>query len=202
LFSALFFLAFYKLLPLFLTTVLERHFVPLQNHFLFNLTDGLVRLGLFLIFLGAISRWKEIRRVYEYHGAEHQTVFNFESGKTVNVENARGFSRLHPRCGTSFLLVVMVISLLLFLLIPFNGFWPRLLSRIVLLPVITGISYEIIRFSAKRGGWLWAQLIKPGLWLQRITTQAPADHQLETAVRALNEAMALEHAQGGELVIS
>ena len=201
-FSALFFLAFYKFLPLFLATVMERHFPSLENHFLFNLTDGVIRLALFLAFLGAISSWKEIRRVYEYHGAEHKTVFNFESGDTVNIENARRFSRLHPRCGTSFLLVVMVVSLLLFLLIPFHSFWLRLVSRIVLLPVITGVSYEVIRFSAKRGGWLWTQLIRPGLLLQRITTAVPSDDQLETAVRALEEAMTLERAQGGELVIA
>jgi uncharacterized protein YqhQ len=201
-FSAGFFLAFYKFLPLLLATLMERHFPVFRNHFLFNLADGLIRLSLFLGFLGTISRWKEIRRVYEYHGAEHKTVFNFESGKDVNVENARGFSRLHPRCGTSFLLVVMLVSMALFLLIPFSGFWLRLLSRIVLLPLIAGLSYEIIRFSARRGGFWWAQLIKPGLWLQQITTAPPSDDQLEIAVRALQEAMALERAQGGELVIA
>lgn len=201
-FSLGFFLLFYKFFPLYLATLVERHFPLFRNHFLFNFTDGVIRLALFLAFLGAVSRWKEIRRVYEYHGAEHKTVFNFESGKTVSVENARGFSRLHPRCGTSFLLVVMLMSMALFLLIPFTSFWLRLLSRIVLLPLVAGLSYEVIRFSARRGGLLWAQLIKPGLWLQRITTQAPSDDQLETAVRALEEAMALERAQSGELVIA
>lgn len=201
-FSVAFFLAFYKFLPLFLATVIERHFPVFENHFLFNLADGMIRLALFLTFLGAVSTWKEIRRVYEYHGAEHKTVFNFESGKPVSVENAREFSRLHPRCGTSFLLVVMLMSLLLFMLIPFNGFFLRFLSRIILLPLVAGLSYEIIRFSARRGGLLWAQLIKPGLLLQRITTAAPSDDQLETAVRALEEAMTLERAQGGELVIA
>ncbi len=201
-FSVGFFLAFYKFLPLFFATLLERHFPLFQNHFVFNLTDGTIRLALFLIFLIGVSSWKEIRRVYEYHGAEHKTVFNFESGKPVSVENARAFSRLHPRCGTSFLLVVMIVSLLVFMLIPFTGFWLRLLSRIVLLPLVTGVSYEVIRFSAKRGGWLWAKLIQPGLLLQRITTAPPSDDQLETAVRALDEAMALERAQGGELVIA
>jgi len=201
-FSVGFFLLFYKFLPLFLATLMERRFPLFQNHFLFNLTDGLIRLALFLTFLGAVSCWKEIRRVYEYHGAEHKTVFNFESGKPVTVDNARDFSRLHPRCGTSFLLVVMLVSLALFLLIPFSSFWLRLLSRIILLPLVAGFSYEVIRFSARRGGYLWAQLIKPGLWLQRITTAAPADDQLEIAVRALEEAMSLERAQGGELVIA
>ena len=201
-FSVGFFLLFYKFLPLFLATLIGRHFPLFRNHFLFNLADGVIRLALFILFLGTVSCWKEIRRVYEYHGAEHKTVFNFESGKALSVENARGFSRLHPRCGTSFLLVVMVVSMALFLLIPFAGFWLRLLSRIVLLPLVAGLSYEIIRFSARRGGFLWAQLIKPGLWLQRITTAAPSDDQLEVAVRALEEAMTLERTQGGELVIA
>jgi len=201
-FSLGFFLVFYKLLPLSLATLIGRHYPVFQNHFLFNLTDGTIRLAIFLIFLGTVSCWKEIRRVYEYHGAEHKTVFNFESGKPVSVENARSFSRLHPRCGTSFLLVVMLMSLVVFLFIPFTGFMARLLTRIVLLPVIAGLSYEVIRFSARRGGFLWAQLIKPGLWLQKITTQSPDDDQLEIAVRALEEAMALEQAQGGELVIA
>jgi uncharacterized protein YqhQ len=201
-FSVGFFLAFYKFLPLFLATLLERHYPFFHNHFVFNLTDGVFRLLLFLGFLIAISSWKEIRRVYQYHGAEHKTVFNFESGKPVTVENAREFSRLHPRCGTSFLLVVMLVSLGIFLLIPFTGFWARLASRIVLLPLVTGLSYEVIRYSARRGGRLWKQLIKPGLMLQRITTQPPADDQLETAVRALEEAMVLERSQDGDLVIA
>jgi uncharacterized protein YqhQ len=202
LFSVGFFLAFYKFLPLYLTTLLERHYAAFGNIYLFNISDGLIRMVLFVTFLVAVSQWKEIRRVYEYHGAEHKTVFNFESGKPVNVENARGFSRLHPRCGTSFLLVVMLVSMAIFLLIPFHGFLLRFLSRIVLLPLVAGLSYEVIRFSARRGGWLWAQMIKPGLALQNITTQPPADDQLEIAVRALDEAMALERQRGGELVIA
>lgn len=201
-FSLGFFIAFYKFLPLFLATVMERHFPVFQNHYLFNVADGVIRLTLFLAFLGAVSTWKEIRRVYQYHGAEHKTVYNFESGKPVTVENAREFSRLHPRCGTSFLLVVMFMSLLIFMLIPFTGFVQRLLSRIVLLPVVAGLSYEVIRFSARRGGMLWSQLVKPGLALQRITTANPSDDQLETAVRALDDAMTLERTQGGELVIA
>ena len=201
-FSVGFFVLFYKFLPLFLATAVGRYYPSFQNHFLFNLADGVIRLALFLIFLGSVSCWKEIRRIYQYHGAEHKTVFNFESGQPVSVQNARGFSRLHPRCGTSCLLVVMLMSMALFLLIPFTGFWLRLLSRIVLLPLIAGLSYEVIRFSARRGGVLWAQLIKPGLALQRITTAPPADDQLEIAVRALDEAMDLERTRGGELVIA
>jgi len=201
-FSVGFFVVFYKLVPLSLTTLLGRHYPAFTGHFLFNLTDGVIRLAIFLIFLLAVSRWKEIRRVYEYHGAEHMTVFNFESGQDVTVANARSFPRLHPRCGTSFLLVVMLVSLALFLLIPFESFWLRLASRIVLLPLIAGLSYEVIRFSARRGGKLWAGMVWPGLTLQRVTTQPPDDSQLEVAIRALEEAMTLEREQGGELVVA
>jgi uncharacterized protein YqhQ len=140
--------------------------------------------------------------VFQYHGAEHKVVFNFESGKPVTVENAQAFTTFHPRCGTSFLLVVMVISMIIYTLIPFQGFGMKLLSRIVLLPVITGLSYELIRFAAKRRSSFLALLTAPGLWLQRITTQPPSNDQTEVAICALDHAMALETSQGGELVIA
>ena len=129
---------------------------------------------IFLGFLYGISRWKDIRRVFEYHGAEHKVVFNFESGKPVTVENAQPFTTFHPRCGTSFLLVVMVISMVVYALHPVRRLRCRSSSsRIALLPVIAGLSYELIRFAAKRrGSACWPLLTAPGLWLQRITTQA------------------------------
>jgi len=145
---------------------------------------------------------KDIRRVFEYHGAEHKVVFNFESGKPVNVENTQSFVTFHPRCGTSFLLVVMVISMIVYTFIPFDSFALKLISRVVLLPVITGLSYELIRFAAKRRGSFMALLTTPGLWLQRITTKPPSDDQAAVAIRALEKAMELEKAQGGELVIA
>jgi uncharacterized protein YqhQ len=140
--------------------------------------------------------------VFEYHGAEHKVVFNFESGKPVNVANAQAFTTLHPRCGTSFLLVVMAVSTLVYTIIPVDGFAAKMASRVVLLPVIAGLSYELIRFAAKRRGGLLAALTAPGLWLQRITTQPPSDGQTEVAIHALTGAMALEEKQGGELVIA
>jgi uncharacterized protein YqhQ len=201
-FSVAFFIFLYKFVPLYATTVLGNWFPALKGHIAFNLTDGLIRLLIFLGFLYGISRWKEIRRVFEYHGAEHKVVANFESGLPVSVENARAFSTLHPRCGTSFLLVVMVVAILIYALIPFEGFFLKLLFRVLLLPVIAGVSYEMIRWAARRpASWL-AWLTRPGLWLQRITTQPPDDQQLEVAVRALQGAMALERAQGGRLVLA
>ncbi|MGQ9635167.1 MAG: DUF1385 domain-containing protein [Bryobacteraceae bacterium] len=201
-FSFAFFVFLYKFVPLYMTTYLGKWFPVVEGRFIFNLTDGVIRLLLFLGFLYGISRWKEIRRVFEYHGAEHKVVANFESGLEVSVDNARMFSTLHPRCGTSFLLVVMVVAILAYALIPFESFWAKFVLRILLLPVIAGVSYEMIRLAAKnRGSWL-AVLTRPGLWLQRITTQPPDDRQLEVAVRALQGAMALEQAQGGRLVLA
>jgi uncharacterized protein YqhQ len=201
-FSIAFFIFLYKFVPLLLVTRLQSRFPELQNLILFNLADGLVRIAIFLAFLTVISRMKDIHRVFEYHGAEHKVVFNFESGEAVDVEHARQFTTLHPRCGTSFLLVVMVISMLVYALVPVQGFALKLLARILLLPLITGLSYEVIRFAAKRQGTLWASLVAPGLWLQKVTTQPPSDEQLAISVQALEGAMALEKEQHGELVIA
>lgn len=202
LFSVGFFILFYKFLPLLLATFLKNRFPTVANHFVFNLVDGAIRIVLFIGFLLLISRWQDIHRIFEYHGAEHKTVFNFESGQEVNVENARRFITLHPRCGTSFMLVIMLIAIPVYTLVPFDGFVARLVTRIALLPLIVGLSYELIRFAARRQGSLWALLVKPGLWLQKITTQEPADDQLEIAIHALDQAMILEKQQGGELVIA
>jgi uncharacterized protein YqhQ len=203
LFNLLVFIAMYKLAPLYLTTQLGHKFPVLQGRIAFNAVDGLIRMVIFISFLFLISRAKDIRRVFQYHGAEHKVVFNFESGKPVTVSNAQSFVTWHPRCGTSFLLVVMVISMLTYMLIPFDSFAAKLASRIVLLPVITGLSYELIRFAAKRqGSFFMKALTAPGLWLQRITTQPPSDDQAEVAIAALNRAMVLETSQGGELVIA
>jgi uncharacterized protein YqhQ len=129
-------------------------------------------------------------------------VFNYESGQPVTIENAQRFTTFHPRCGTSFLLVVMVISMLVYAFIPFDGFAAKLISRIALLPFIVGLSYELIRYAAKRRGSFLATLTAPGLWLQRITTKPPDDAQAAVAIRALEGAMALEESQGGQLVIA
>jgi len=167
-----------------------------------NIAEGVFRVALFVGYLWLIGRTKDIHRVFEYHGAEHKVVFNFESGKAVNVENAQSFTTLHPRCGTSFLLVVMAISTLIYMLLPFDSFVAKFAARIVLLPVIAGLSYELIRFAAKRRSSLMAALTTPGLWLQKITTQPPSDEQTAIAIHALEGAMKLEKQQGGELVIA
>jgi uncharacterized protein YqhQ len=202
LFSFGFFIFLYKFVPLWLTTQLEHSFPVVHGRIVFNLVDGIIRIVIFLAFLSLISRWKDIRRVFEYHGAEHKVVFNFESGTPVNVANAQRFRTFHPRCGTSFLLVVMMLSIAVYALVPADTFAMKMLSRIVLLPVIAGLSFEMIRYAAKRRGGLMAALTAPGLWMQRITTKEPSDEQAEVAIHALNRAMDLEKAQGGELVIA
>lgn len=201
-FSFAFFVFLYKFVPLWLTTRLGEWMPSLKGQIAFNLTDGIIRMAIFLSFLFLISRWKEIHRVFEYHGAEHKVVFNFESGQPVTVENAQRFTTFHPRCGTSFLLVVMMVAIFVYTLVPYEGFVARFLARIALLPVIAGVSYEVIRFAAKRRKGLLATVTAPGLWLQRITTQAPGDDQTAVAIHALEGAMELEKAQGGELVIA
>ena len=202
LFSLAFFIFLYKFVPLYTVTTLGKWYPALNGRIAFNATDGVIRMAIFLMFMFLISRMKDIHRVFEYHGAEHKVVFNYESGKPVNVENAQSFTTFHPRCGTSFLMVVMVVSMIVYTFIPFSGFGLKLLSRVVLLPFIAGISYELIRFAARRQGSFMATLTAPGLWLQRITTQPPSDEQAAVAIHALEGAMALEQSQGGELVIA
>jgi len=201
-FSLIFFFFLYKFVPLWLTTQLQKSAPQLSNQILFNLVDGLIRIAIFLVFLYGISRWRDIHRVFEFHGAEHRVVFNFESGKEVNIPNAQSFVTFHPRCGTSFLIVVMLISMCIYSLLPFTDFASKMISRFLLLLPIAGLSYEIIRFAAKRPGSLLGVITAPGLWLQRITTQTPSDDQTEVAIAALQGAMELERQQGGALVIA
>jgi uncharacterized protein YqhQ len=201
-FSIAFFIFMYKYLPLLATTELKKVDPVFGGQFMFNLVDGLIRIGMFLLFVWGISLWKDIRRVYEYHGAEHKTVFAFESGDPLNAASVQKYSTYHPRCGTSFLMTVMIISMVVYMLIPVTTFWARFGIRVALLPVIAGVSYEIIRYAAKHRGSLFALMTAPGLWLQRITTQPPDDSQVECAIVALDAAMDLEKKQGGELVIA
>jgi uncharacterized protein YqhQ len=201
-FSLAFFIFAYKFVPLLVVTRLAKIYPVLEERIAFNSVDGVIRLLILLGLLYSLSRMKDIRRIFEYHGAEHKVVFNFESGQPVTVENAQRFTTFHPRCGTSFLFVVFIISIPIYALIPFDGFAAKLAFRVVLIPVIAGLSYELIRFAAKRRGSFLATLTAPGLWMQRITTKPPADDQTAVAIRALDGAMELEKAQGGELVIA
>lgn len=182
-------------LPLLLTNLLGMKYDAVtKNSMLFNLTDGVLRVALFLGYVSGISFMKDIRRVFEYHGAEHKAIAAYEAGVELTVVNAQPYSRIHPRCGTSFLIAVIALSILVFSLVP--GSWPlwaKGLSRIVLLPLIAGLGYEFIKFSAKNGeNPLIKGLMQPGLWLQRLTTREPSDDQIEVALRSLTEAIAME----------
>jgi uncharacterized protein YqhQ len=200
--SLAFFIFMYKYLPLVAATELKKFNPALGGQIMFNLIDGAVRLILFLLFIWGVSLFRDIRRVYEYHGAEHKTVFAFENGDPLSTAAVQKYSTFHPRCGTSFLMTVMLISIGFYMLVPFTTFWARFAARIALLPVIAGVSYEIIRFAAKHRGSLFALMTAPGLWLQRITTKPPSDEMAQCAITALDQAMALEKERGGELVIA
>jgi uncharacterized protein YqhQ len=200
--SIAFFIFMYKYIPLLAATELKKIDPALGGRIIFNLVDGVIRLALFLLFIWGISLWKDIRRVYEYHGAEHKTVFAFENGDPLDTASVQKYQTFHPRCGTSFLMTVMLISIGFYMLVPYTTFWARFASRIALLPVIAGVSYEIIRFAAKHRGSLFAMMTAPGLWLQRITTKPPSDDEAQCAIIALENAMSLEKERGGELVIA
>ena len=160
------------------------HFITDDPVFL-NLMEGALRLLIFLAYIGAISIMKDIQRVFQYHGAEHKTIACFEAGEALTVKNVRKHPRLHKRCGTSFLLIVMLVSIFVFAFLGWPDLWLRILSRVVLLPVVAGISYEIIKFSASSDNCVLGWAIKPGLWLQYMTTREPDDDMIEVAIESV-----------------
>lgn len=163
----------------------------------FNLIDGLIRMAFFVLMIFSMSYLRDIRRVFEYHGAEHKTVFTWEKGLELTPENADLQRRQHPRCGTSFLMVVMLVAIVLFSVINFEAMWLNLLVRIALMPLVAGLSYEVIRYAAKKeSSAVFKLMTLPGLWLQNITTQNPDGEQLEVAIKALKESLKLEPLEG------
>lgn len=164
-----------------------------ETGFWFNLIDGILRLAIFLLYLGAITLMKDIRRIFEYHGAEHKSIFSFEKQETLTPANAKQQSRFHPRCGTSFLLIVMLVSIFVFMFLGKPDDVAERLIRLAFIPLIGGLSYELIRLSDK--GYksaLWRPLILPGLWLQRLTTKEPDEGQLQVAIVALKTALNMD----------
>ena len=149
-----------------------------------NLMEGFLRLFIFMAYIFAISRMKDIQRVFQYHGAEHKTIACFEAGEALTVENVARYTRLHKRCGTSFLLIVMLVSIFVFAFLGWPDLAERIASRIILLPVVAGISYEIIRFSANSDNCLLGWAVKPGLWLQKLTTREPEPEMIEVAIES------------------
>ena len=190
-------IALFILLPLYATKLLGAVFTSVsKSSFAFNLVDGIIRILFFLIYIVSIGMWKEMRRIFEYHGAEHKVIHAYENGKELTIKNIKGNSPLHPRCGTSFLLIVMVISILTFSFIPQTwSFTYKFLSRVVLIPLIAGLSFEFLKLSSKmKNNMIIKILIQPGLLLQRLTTREPDDSQIEVAVRALEEVLTIEEA--------
>lgn len=166
---------------------------PIRPSVSFNLVDGLIRMFFFLVMITSFSFLKDIRRVFEYHGAEHKVVYTWEAGEELTVANARRKPRQHPRCGTSFLMVVMLVSIVAFSVVKFDSLFLNFVVRVALMPVVAGMSYEIIRASANSDlQWFFSLITRPGIWLQNITTKEPDDEQLEVAIYSLKEALKLE----------
>lgn len=162
-----------------------------------NLMEGFLRLAIFLAYIGVISQMKDIRRVFQYHGAEHKTIHCFEAGLPLTVENVQQFSRLHPRCGTNFLLIVMLVSIFVFAFLGWPSLVERIASRIILLPVVAGISYEIIRLAGRSDNAFIQTAIKPGLWLQYLTTRPPENDMVEVAIESLKAVLPADKIPAG-----
>ena len=181
-FSIIFAIAIFMLLPYGITFLLEKY---VRNASLLAILEGIIRILIFVIYVVAISLMKDIRRVYQYHGAEHKCINCIERGRALTVKNVRNSSRLHRRCGTSFLLLVMFVSVILFFFIRVENPLARLGLRVALIPVIAGISYEIIRLAGKSNNILVRIISAPGMWLQRLTTKEPDDDMIEVAIAAV-----------------
>ena len=156
-----------------------------QSRVFTGVCEGVVRMAIFIGYLALVSQMSDIRRVFEYHGAEHKTIACYEGGEELTCENIRKYTRFHPRCGTSFLLFVMIISIILFSLLPRTGIFVRMLMRLALLPVVAGLSYEVIKLAGRHQGGIIGALTKPGLWLQKLTTREPDDSQIEVAIASM-----------------
>lgn len=166
---------------------------PVRPSILFNLVDGLIRITFFLIMIVGFTFMRDIRRVFQYHGAEHKVVYTWEAGEALTVENARRKQRQHPRCGTSFLMIVMLVAIAAFSVLKFDSLPLNFCVRVLMIPVIAGVSYEIVRASARTSArWFFSTITRPGLWLQNLTTREPDDSQLEVAIFALEESLKLE----------
>ncbi len=160
-----------------------------QNRLIATIAEGVLRIGIFLTYITLVSRMKDIQRVFEYHGAEHKTIFCYENGEELTVENVKKYGRLHPRCGTNFLLIVMVVSILLFSFISWQSIWMRLAIRLLLLPLVAGISYEIIKYAGRSQSVIARVISIPGMALQKLTTREPDDSQIEVAIEALKNVL-------------
>ena len=182
-------LGIFMVLPFFLTNLMKG-FLP--SYSIRTLIEGIIRVALFLIYIWLISKMEDIKRVFMYHGAEHKTINCLEHGEDLTPENIKKYSRLHKRCGTSFLLIVMIVSIFMFSFLGWPSLWERIISRVLLLPVVAGISYELIRFAGRSKNKIVHAISLPGLWLQYLTTREPDDSMIEVAVKSLKAAIEVE----------
>ena len=183
-FSVVFSVGLFILLPTVLSNFLRKVIPSLT---VLSIIEGILRVAIFMGYMILISRMKDIQRTFMYHGAEHKCINCIESGKELTVENVRSSSRFHKRCGTSFLFLVVFISVVFFIFIRVSNIWLRLLTRLLLVPVIAGVSYEFIRLAGRSENPIVCQLSKPGLWMQRLTTREPDDSMIEVAIAAVEE---------------
>lgn len=172
----------FMMLPYFISSFFQKY---IESRLLLGLLEGAIRLTIFISYVGLISLMEDIKRVYMYHGAEHKCINCIESGMDLTVENVRKSSRLHKRCGTSFLLIVMIISILFFMMIRVDSAIIKVVLRLLLIPVIAGVSYEFIRLAGRSDNCFVNVLSKPGLWLQKITTREPDDDMIEVAIKSV-----------------
>lgn len=184
--SIIFSVLLFILLPTVVVDIFKKFTV---NPLYLNLIEGVVRIAIFIGYIAAVSGMKDIKRVFEYHGAEHKSIFCYEYGEELTVENVKKHGRLHPRCGTSFLFIVMIVSILMFSLFSWSNVWMRLVVRILMLPVVAGVSYEIIKWAGRSSSWLSRVVSAPGMWLQKITTREPDESQIEVAIASLKSVL-------------
>jgi len=173
----------FVLLPTYIAGLLQK---AIPNAVALNMMEGVIRIAMFLVYMILITRMKDIQRVFEYHGAEHKVIHCFEHGDQLTVENARKYTTLHPRCGTSFLLIVLLLSIVLFSFLGWGNLLWRITGRLLLLPVVAGLSYELIRWAGSSDSMVIKIISYPGLMLQKLTTRQPDDEQLEVAIAAFN----------------
>lgn len=183
-FSVMMAIGIFMVLPLLIANIF-RKFIPSPT--VMAVIEGVIRIAIFILYIKIISRMEDIKRTFMYHGAEHKCINCLEHGLELNVENVRNSSKQHKRCGTSFLLIVMVISILFFMVIRVDGIWLRIVSRIVLIPVIAGVSYEFLRLAGRSDSKLVNILSRPGMWMQNLTTKEPDDGMIEVAICAVEE---------------
>ena len=178
----------FMLLPTFLVGLL-RDYAHLTNNIAATLLEGVVRIVIFVIYILLVSKMKDIHRVFQYHGAEHKTIFCYENGDDLTVENVKKQGRLHPRCGTSFLILVMIISIIVFSFVSWENPIQRVIIRLLLLPLVAGLSYELIKFAGRHSGVIVDIISAPGMWLQKITTAEPDESQIEVAIASLKSVL-------------